>query len=174
MKQFSFKSKKILMSVVVAAACVGAVALVTSQRANASDTDTNSNSSNASSEIVLEVPETISAPPVSSATSDDSAFVPSSGAAASKPLTTISKPTSQPPKPTPPASSALTNKSKKPTYNTKPRAKTSTGTTSKVSKKDSHAGEAYDPVFGWTKSTGGQGTEVDGDWGGGSQVGIMD
>ncbi len=188
MKQFSFKSKKILMSVVVAAACVGAVALVTSQRANASDTDTNSNSSNASSEIVLEVPETISAPPVSSATSDDSAFVPSSGAAASKPLTTISKPTSQPPKPTPPASSALTDKSKKPTYNTKPKAKTSTGSTSRsktTSKKsavtpkngEKKNGKTYDPDFGWIDGTGGgQGTTVGnpGDELTGNKVGIMD
>jgi hypothetical protein len=97
-----------------------------------------------------------------------------------------------PPKPSV-ASSAdtqkvLTDRTKKPTYKTTPKTTTTTGDSTKkkssskkssTPKKDtvsqpSKSGQYYDPVFGYSHGTGGQGTKVDGDWGGGSQVGIMD
>lgn len=118
---------------------------------------------------------------------------------ASSPLTTISKPSSTPSKPVvegdsvngqQPTNSALTDKTKKPTYTTKPTASasssstkksssSSTGTSSKSSggstSSGSHAGQVYVDGFGWvTPGPKGHGTTVSGDWGGGSQIGIMD
>jgi len=140
-----------------------------------------------------------------SSTGSGKTFNPQTEKNVSEPLTTVSKPSSVPPKPTvqgdskngaQPTNSALTNKNKKPTYTTKPQApstsstsskssstsSTSTGTSSKssggstVSGGGSHAGEVYDPVFGWTKSTGGKGTTVGnpGDKLTGDKVGTMD
>ncbi len=118
-------------------------------------------------------------------------FVPSSGTSQSTQLTKIEKPTSTPPAPvvegdastasngkvTPPTNPALTDKNKKPSYTSKPTAKSSEATTKKsdgtTTKKSNSAGD-NDPVFGNTQTPHGQMTTVEGDWGGGSQVGIMD
>ncbi|MVB11366.1 hypothetical protein CAFE_20810 [Caprobacter fermentans] len=165
--KITYGTKRVLFIAGLAVICVGAVSLVVQHTASADDTPEVSSSS--STEIILGTPHPISVPPISSEESGtSSAFVPSSGAEASAPLTTVSKPTSAPPAPTPPASSELTNKSKKPTYSSKPTASKST-----TSKSGGKAGEIYVPGFGWQKPTGGQGTTVSGDWGGGEQVGIM-
>lgn len=165
------KAKKYMMFAGFAVVCFGALSLVL-YRTNALADQPEAVSSESSAEIVLGTPHAISVPPISSeATGTGSAFVPSSGASASEPLTTVSKPTSAPPKPTPPASSALTDKSKKPTYSSKP-----TASKSSTSKSGGKAGEVYVPGFGWQKPTGGQGTTVgnSGDQLTGNKVGTMD
>jgi len=115
-------------------------------------------------------------------------FVPSSGASQSTQLTKIEKPTSAPPKPviqgdastasngtkTQPTNSALTNKNNKPSYTSKPTVPaTSQSKPANNTPSGGKPGQVYDPVFGWQYPTGGEGTTVNGDWGGGSQVGIM-
>lgn len=127
-----------------------------------------------------------------------SAWAPSSGKSTSAPLTpSVSKPQA-PAKPTvqgdsvngkQPTNSVLTNKAQKPAYTTPPKAPTqkSTGgnsgsgtTTTKPS-----GGNSSSKSGGSTKGNpildnairepgGNQQKVVDGDWGGGSQVGIMD
>lgn len=169
MKKLSPKVKKAVVLTGLGLICVGCLSLVMIH-ANAGE-EPESASGKSSAEIILGTPHAISVPPISSeATGTGSAFVPSSGAQASAPLTTVSKPTSTPPKPTPPAGSALTNKTKKPTYSSKPTA-------SKSNTSKSVAGY-NDPVFGnKTSPTGGKGiqdkpTDHDGDIN--KQVGIMD
>lgn len=161
------RTKKLIMVAGMLVVCVGAVFLVMS-RVNASEPE-ESPSSESSAEIVLGTPNSISVPEITS-NETGSAFVPSSGASASEPLTTVSKPTSTPPNPTPPASSALTDKSKKPTYSSKPTASKST-----TPKSGGKAGEVYIPGFGWQKPTGGQAISEP-DYGGDihKQVGTMD
>lgn len=95
-----------------------------------------------------------------------------------------------------PTNSTLTNRAKKPTYTTPPKAPatqtngTSGGTTTKKSSgstttnKQTNGGSTTgnktsggsDQIFknGYDKGTGGQETVIQGDWGSGSQVGIMD
>ena len=117
----------------------------------------------------------VSSSEASSRSDPDSAFVPSSGATASKSLTDVSKPVSQPPKPTTPSSSELTDKSKTPSYSSMPSA-SSKSSTSTVS--SAPAGKSYMPGFGYVDGTGGgemtidQKTDQDGDIN--KQVGIMD
>jgi len=117
-------------------------------------------------------------------------FVPSSGASQSTQLTKIEKPTSAPPAPvvegntstasndkvTPPTNPALTDKSKKPSYTSKPTATSKPATSNNTKNGTVKDGKTYVDGFGWVDGTGagGQGTTVEGDWGGGSQVGIMD
>ena len=132
------------------------------------------------------------------------AFDPKKESSRSEPLTSAvskpSKPASKPPKPvvkgdsksgSKPTNPVLTNKPKKPTYTTTPKAQTPTkkkssststpkagGTTDKNggSSGGNHAGELYDPAFGWIKDEGGggQGTVLDGDGDINKQVGIAD
>lgn len=141
---------------------------------------------------------------IDSTSSTEEIFTPSSGVSQSSELTKIEKP-SAPPTPvidgnatssgtkTQTTNPVLTDKSKKPKYSIPPKATVSSSTTKSSTKTNSskkpsskstggstdggnHAGEAYDPVFGWTKSTGGQGTTVGnpGDQLTGDKVGIMD
>ena len=164
----SHRTKNAVMLAGLAIVCVAALSLVYSRVDAAQPASADSSSS--ASEIMVEPPQSITVPPISSETDKtgtSSAFVPSSGATASKPLTVESKPSSKPPKPTFPASSALTNKAKKPSYSTPPKAP-STGTS-----KPAYTGN-NDPIFGNKHGTGGQGTTVSGNWGEGKQVGTMD
>lgn len=186
------KTKKIMAAAGSALVCVGVLALVltysTGASQNPAEQDTSSDTSTAVSMMItgIESQATIND------ASDGAAFVPSSGASQSAPLTTPSKPTSMPPKPTvegdskdgkQPTNSTLTDKNKKPTYTTPPKATTSSSSKSKSSSSKSaggsstsinHDGEFYDPVFGWTKATGGKGTVVDGPGDINKQVGTMD
>ena len=114
--------------------------------------------------------------PDSGATSANEGYSwnPSTQKNVSSPLTTISKSTTTPSKPTvegdskngqQPKNPALTDKTKKPTYKIKPKAssKTSGGSTD-----DNHAGQVYVDGFGWvTLGPKGHGTAVSGDWGAG-------
>mgnify|MGYP000846013285 CR=1 FL=1 len=179
------KTKRILSMAAIGVACVAMGALVVNHAGADAHPDTDP-SSTVESEIVVLEPTPI-LPPSSSSQSVNSAFVPSSGASASAPLTTISKPASKPAKPAPPASSALTNKDKKPSH---PKAGTETnakrtGDTSpkqpvgKTTKGNKHAasqtGKIYVPGFGWQKPTGGKAIKMP-DAGGdiNKQVGTMD
>ena len=168
---FSHNTKRIAMFAGLAIVCVVTLSLVYS-RVNAAE-PTEPASSTSSAEIVVEPPQSIAVPPISSEadkTGTGSAFVPSSGATASKPLTVESKPSSKPPKPTLPASSALTNKAKKPSYSTPPKAPSSTGTS-----KPTYTGN-NDPVFGNRTDPAGHGSTVGkpGDKLSGDKVGTMD
>lgn len=170
MKKLSPKVKKVAVLTGLGLICAGCLSLVMIH-ANAGE-ETESASSASSAEIILGTPNPVSVPEISSETGTGSAFVPSSGATASAPLTIISKPTSTPPNPTPPASSELTNKSSKPSYSSKPTVSKST-----TSKSGGKAGEIYVPGFGWQKPTGGQGTQdktTDHDGDINKQVGTMD
>lgn len=166
------KVRKLALFAGLAVVCVGALSLVMS-RANAAQ-PTEEVSSASSGQIVLASPNSITVPPISSSPSSDtgSAFLPSSGAVSSKPLTVVSKPTSHPPKPTPPPSSALTNKAKKPSYTTPPKAPASSAN----STKPTYTGD-NDPIFGNKASPKGvmiqdKKTDHDGDIN--KQVGTMD
>ena len=181
------KSKKVIIFTGLAAVCVGLFSVILAH-ANA-DAKPEDSSSKVSSEIIMATPNSIVVSKADSKSGTSSAFVPSSGTVTSAPLTTVSKPISTPPKPTPPASSELTNPSSKPQYTSKPAQKSNIDANSKkvssaASKKDSSTAKKADnhpnngdPVFGndvITEEGGNQGTVVEGDWGGGSQVGIMD
>lgn len=166
------KIKKVVIFAGLVLVCIGSLSLVLSRANAAQPTDTVSSAS--SSEIVLASANSITVPPISSSPSSDtgSAFVPSSGAVSSKPLTVVSKPSSQPPKPTPPASSALTNKAKKPSYSSTPKPPAS----STSSAKPTYTGN-NDPIFGNKTSPKGvmiqdKKTDHDGDIN--KQVGTMD
>ncbi|MVB11778.1 hypothetical protein CAFE_25030 [Caprobacter fermentans] len=170
--KLTYGTKRVLFIAGLAVICVGAVSLVVQHTASA-DGAQQVSSSESSAEIILGTPNPISVPPISSEESGtSSAFVPSSGAKASAPLTTVSKPTSAPPAPTPPASSELTNKAKKPTYSSKPTASSKKSTSSVTSK--APAGKSYMPGFGYVDGTGGgQGTKDDSMYENGVKVGIM-
>ena len=168
------KIKKVVIFAGLVLVCIGSLSLALS-RANAAEPTAPASSSTSSEEINLGSPDSITVPPISSSPSSDtgSAFVPSSGAVSSKPLTVVSKPASQPPKPTPPPSSALTNKAKKPSYTTPPKAPSSKSPSNAPS--GGKPGQIYVPGFGWqTPSPKGHMTTVTGDWGGGKQIGSMD
>ena len=170
----SKKAKKGIVVTSIAVLCVGGIIFAEKQQLNASGMTEDLSSQD--TEIVLGTPNSISVPSISSESGTSSAFVPSSGAKASEPLTSVSKPTSTPSKPTSPASSKLTNKNKKPVYSTKPKASTSSkkSTTSKVTK--APKGKSYMPGFGYVDGTGGGETIVGSDVGGdiNKQVGIME
>ncbi len=164
------------------------------------ETDPDAAGSETSSEVNASLTiGSINSTVVSGAGENAAAFDPKTETSRSAALTsTPSKPTSAPQAPKvegaggtdskgnqTKATPALTNKDKAPEYTSKPvvdgKSKSKSGNTS--SKKPSqkspssdsgHAGEFYDPVFGWQKPTGGEGTVDNGDWGGGEQVGIMD
>lgn len=203
MKKITLTKKAKTISIISASAvvCVAVLTLVLTNNSAASQANAEA-ASDVSMTIVS--PKSVSVQsisPNSGAEGTDSAtgtWDPATQKDASSPLTTISKPSSTPSKPVvegdsvngqQPTNSALTDKTKKPTYTTKPTASASSGSTKKSSSSSggtsskssggstssgSHAGEVYDPVFGWTKPGSGKGTVVSGDWGGGSQIGIMD
>lgn len=113
------------------------------------------------------------------------AFDPTKESSRSEPLTTSSKPTSTPPKPviegdsvdgSQPTNPALTDKNHKPSYTSKPTVTSESDSSKSTDSTPSGGkpGQVYDPVFGWHYPTGGTGTTVEGDWGEGPQVGIMD
>ena len=168
MKKIDTKLKRYLTIGGSTLICVGAVALILTNGAGAAAGQaTELSSAPTSTEVSVPEIKVIS----QESSSEASAFVPSSGASAAASLTTISKPTSAPPEPTPPASAALTDKNKKPSYSSKPI----------VSKKPTSGkpsggkpGQEYVPGFGWQYPTGGEGTVVSGMHEGGEQVGIMD
>jgi hypothetical protein len=167
------KIKKVVIFAGLVLVCIGSLSLVLS-RANAAQPTAPASNSQSSGEIILGSPDSIAVPPISSSPNSDtgSAFVPSSGVVSSKPLTVVSKPSSQPPKPTPPASSALTNKAKKPSYTTPPKAPAS----GVSSAKPAYTGN-NDPIFGNKHGTGGvttqdKKTDHDGDIN--KQIGTMD
>jgi len=184
------KAKKSLIITGAAVICIGITAFALSTYAGAQAADPQSEASSSASPTSL----TISIAPIedtSETGSQTPTFVPSSGASQSAQLTTISKPTSAPPKPvvegdasttsngtkTQPTNSALTNKNKKPSYTSKPTApatKPSSKPSSSSKPSGGKPGQIYVPGFGWQYPTGGKGTVVSGMHEGGSQVGIMD
>jgi len=168
------KAKKVILFSTMAVLCIGVVTLVSTVNAKSAAEQVNPSS------VILVVDNgssDLSIPPIehsSSVASEAPTFVPSSGASQSAQLTKIEKPTSTPPKPA--VSSALTNKSSKPSYSSKPTAssKSTTNKASSNSPSGGKPGQKYVPGFGWQYPGSGEGTVVSGDWGGGSQVGIMD
>jgi hypothetical protein len=183
------KAKKVILFSAIAVVGIGAVTLISTVKA----TSATEPASTSSAGLVLDnTSSELSIPPIqpsSSAASKAPVFVPSSGASQSAQLTTISKPTSAPPKPvvegdastasngkmTPPTNSALTDKNHKPSYTSKPTAPTKPSSKpSSSTPSGGKPGQIYVPGFGWQYPTGGKGTVVSGMHEGGSQVGIMD
>ncbi len=170
------KAKRVLSMAVIGVVCVAMGTLVVNH--TGADEHPDTDPSSVESEIVVLEPTPI-LPPSSSSESVDSAFVPSSGASASAPLTTISKPASKPAKPAPPASSALKDKKKKPSY-PETAAKRTGDTSSKPSdgtttKKGRNTAGDNDPIFGGKTSPKGHMTTVGnpGDKLTGDKVGTM-
>lgn len=190
MKKFnlSTRGKRSLIAVGSALVCVTVVTLVATLTTGAKAPEQPVTVS--SSSTVTSVDVSVGDIAVESgSSSNDAAFVPSSGVSQTTQLTKIEKPSSTPPKPvvkgdsstssngkkTQPTNSALTNKNQKPSYASKPTATTSKPSTTTSSKPSGgKPGYSYDPVFGWTKDTGGETIVVSGMHEGGSQVGIMD
>lgn len=177
MKKFDTRLKRYLTIGGSTLICVGAVALILTNGAGTAAGQAAEPLSSAPTSTEVSVPEikVIS----QESNSEASAFVPSSGASAAASLTTISKPTSAPPEPTPPASAALTDKNKKPSYSSKPTVakKTTSAKTSGTPKNgEVRNGKTWMDGFGWVEGTGGgEVTVVSGfDDGSGKQVGIMD
>lgn len=192
------KIKKIMLISGVCLICGGVVAIAlnngTSAKVEASGTSSTSTEVSSDAPVVSPAP-ILTIGNVSSApqTGTGSAFDPSKENSRSEPLTVVSKPTSQPPKPViegdskdgkQPTNPALTNKTKKPTYKSKPKAQPAAPKKQSTSSKakndtpkdgDKKDGKTYVDGWGWVEGTGGgTGTTVDGDWGEGPQVGIMD
>jgi cytoskeletal protein RodZ len=169
--KLSYRAQQILIIAVAAITCAGVVAMIQT-RLNVDDTPEESSSSE--SEIVFETPHEIQKPAVSSEIINSSTFTPSSGVEVSEPLTDIQKPSSTPPKPTPPSSSALTNKDQKPTYSSQPTVTSSDSASETPS--GGKPGQIYVPGFGWQYPTGGSCTTVGNpnDELTGNKVGIME
>ena len=172
MKKIDTKLKRYLTIGGSTLICFGAVALILTNGVGAAAGQSTEPLSSAPTATEVSVPEIKVISQESS--SEASAFLPSSGASAAASLTTISKPTSAPPEPTPPASATLTDKNKKPSYSSKPVASKKAKTTPKNGERKN--GMIYADGFGWIKDEGGGGetTVVNGDWGEGSEVGTMD
>ena len=181
------KSKKVIIFTGLAAVCVGLFSVILAHAsANAKPEDS---SSKVSSEIVMATPNSIVVSKADSKSGTSSAFIPSSGTTTSAPLTTVSKPTSMPPKPTLPASSELTNPSSKPKYTPAPKSNVDANSkkvssaapkknSSTAKKADNHPNNG-DPVFGndvITEEGGNQQNIISGDHNtdDDEQVGIMD
>lgn len=202
MKKITLTKKAKTVAIISGCAliCVAVLTLVLTNNSAASQVSAEA-TSDVSMKIVSPVSvsiESISPDSNTGSANEGASWNPATQKDASSPLTTISKPTSTPPKPTvqgdskngqQPTNPALTDKTKKPTYTTTPKAPSSSGSTSKSSSSGSkssskssggstssgsHAGEFYVPGFGWVKATGGKGSTVSGDWGGGSQIGTFD
>jgi hypothetical protein len=201
MKKLNKRSKKIMMVTGVAAVCCAGVLAAVMVQANAQpneDAPAPVSSDTSSVQLILSSGLNITAPESKSSgagsAASTGAFVPEKGKNVSEPLTSSVQKDQAPVPPKPSVASSadtqkvLTDRTKKPTYNTKPKAKTSTGSTSRsktTSKKsavtpkngEKKNGKTYDPDFGWIDGTGGgQGTTVGnpGDELTGNKVGIMD
>lgn len=194
----SKKAKKGIIVTGIAVVCVGIASTVILNINSKVKTGNDKVIKNSSATIVLSSDVTPNSIEENVASGSGKAFDPKTESSRSEPLTVCSKPSSVPPKPViegdskdgkQPTNSALTDKSKKPTYTTTPKAPTKSGTaTKKPSGKGSTSskkptggntsggkkGETYDPVFGWTKSTGGQETVASDMYEDGTKVGIMD
>ena len=207
MKKFNInpKGKKGLIVTGSAVLCIGIAAIAMTMTGGTPANTNDTVSSEISSEPVISI-----APIEDTNTQTQSTaptFNPEKGENRTTELTTISKPTSQPPAPkiegdsvktkdgkeTQPTNKALTDKNHKPTYKTPPTApgskpkpatekpSTKKKTDNKPSKpKDNKPsggkqGQVYVEGFGWIDDIGeGEETVVEGDWGGGEQIGIMD
>ncbi len=184
------RAKKTLIATGSALVCVCAVALIVTMNSGAAPAAVQpelASSTTTSVDVSVGDIDVVSAV---GGQSDAGAFVPSSGASRSAQLTTISKPTSAPPKPvvegdastasngtkTQPTNSALTNKNTKPSYTSKPTAPATKPSSKPSSSKPTGGapGQIYDPVFGWHYPSGGKGTVVSGMQEDGVKVGIMD
>jgi hypothetical protein len=172
----SSKAKKSLIITGSALICVGAIAAALSMSGGVAAAEPQSAvaSSSPSTSIISVAPIIVEDESQASST-----FVPSSGASQSTELTIISKPTSAPPAPSVASGTNITNKSSKPSYSSKPAAKSSSKATTKKTSSTPRAGDIkdgkmYDPEFGWVTIGGtNKETTVSGNWGGGSQIGIM-
>jgi cytoskeletal protein RodZ len=186
-KKLAPKTIILFMGILILTGCVLAMVL---NHANATVEASNVSETSSALSASSEVPELSVAPIEPSAvapstTSDDTspskispAFDPAKESSRSEPLTTSSKSTSTPPKPViegdsvdgrQPTNSALTDKNHKPTYTSKPTVTSETN-----SSKSTDNDTSIDPIFGDKTSPKGSTTIVDGAWGEGSQVGIMD
>ncbi len=193
----SKKAKKGILAAGISLVCIGIISVVivnTNQKAEANNDKAADNSS-----ATIVMPSDITPNPISSQGSVNSnlgekAFDPATESSRSEALTTYSKTSSTPSKPviegdskngSQPTNSALTDKNKKPSYTTTPKASTGSSTAAKQAsskssgtsgkKSTSSTGSNYDPIFGNKRGTAhGEQTVVEGDWGEGEQVGIMD
>lgn len=182
------KSKKAFLLAGVCLICGGVLVAVLSNSTHAKvetsgiSTEASSKADDVSVSPILVVDEDRSGTSPANGTGS-AAFDPAKEESRSEPLTVISKPTSQPPKPVvegdskdgkQPTNSALTDKTKKPTYTSKPTV-TSKPKPSSSSKSGGSTGTAGgDPIFGNSHGTGGEMTKIDGDGDINKQVGIMD
>ncbi len=201
MKKLNKRSKKIMMVTGVAAVCCAGVLAAVMVQANAQpneDAPAPVSSDTSSVQLILSSSLNITAPESKSSRTGSAAstgaFVPEKGKNVSEPLTSSAQKDQAPVPPKPSVASSadtqkvLTDRTKKPTYKTTPKTTTTTGDSTKkkssskkssTPKKDtvsqpSKSGQYYDPVFGYSHGTGGQGTTVDGDGDINKQVGIMD
>lgn len=189
-KKLGPKTIIVFMGILILTGCVLALVLT---HAKTSVEASNVSETSSALSVSSEVPELSVAPikPSSiapSSTSDDTdpskispAFDPTKESSRSEPLTTSSKPTSTPPKPviegdsvdgSQPTNSALTDKNHKPTYTSKPTITSESDSSESTSKEENDT--SIDPIFGDKTSPKGSTTIVDGDWGEGSQIGIME
>ncbi len=187
MMKLSPKAKKVV--ILTGIVCVGIASVVVVNLNSGAAADKNTGSKNSSATIALSsgvMPGSISGDSAA-LNSSKTTFNPETESSRSEPLTSNSKYASQPPKPTvkgdskngsQPTNSALTDKNKKPAYKTTPRvsAKKSSSKSSTSTKKSTGGSTKGNSVLNNAiKEQGGnQETTVDGDWGTGSQVGIMD
>lgn len=210
MKKINFtpKAKKITVITGAAVLCLGvlsAVLLQNNAHSQISAALVNSESSAATSAAVpdispAQIRTTDTVPSSAPQTGTGSAFDPSKEESRSEPLTVVSKPTSQPPKPViegdskdgkQPTNPALTDKKKTPKYKTKPKAPASSPSTKPNNSKntsskssggssdnENHAGKIYVDGFGWISKPQGDGEYKtvgnSGDQLTGDKVGIMD
>lgn len=148
------RAKKIILFSGMAVACVGVLSVVLI-KANAGTDSVATSAASSDANIALSSSGTVSIAPIiavdssESSTASGATFNPKTEKNVSEPLTTVSKPTSAPPKPTvegeskngqQPTNPALTDKSKKPTYTTQPKAPASYNSSSKPSSAASNSG----------------------------------
>lgn len=201
---FTPKAKKITIIAGIAVVCAGVLSFSLLQNANAKSDNLPSASSNTSDADLVSASSSSPTVAIignnggvaSGTAGTGSAWTPSSGKNTSAPLTSTASKPQAPAKPKiqgdsvngkQPTNSALTNKAQKPSYTTPPKAPTTQKSTGNnngsgmTTKKSSNGGSTNksggsDPIFknGYDKGTGGQETVIEGNWGSGSQVGIMD
>jgi hypothetical protein len=190
--KFSKKAKNI--TIVTSAAIVAVCALTGIIYANGNAktlaaTDSTPSSSTATSAesatvsaLQITGTDTVSVPAGIAGTG--SAWNPASKKSVSAPLTITKKPSSTPPKPVikqdAQSKKVLTDKTKKPSYTTPPQAPSThkpaanhSGGSANKSGGSTKSGD-NDPIFGNEHGTGGTVINENGNWGEGSQVGIMD
>jgi len=180
-QKLSVRAKRTLSITVLMAICVGTATLAVVHNHLGSQAQAEQVSSAVTfTSAPVSIPEIVV---VSQTSSTSSAFVPSSGASGVSSLTEISKPSSIPPKPVVSGSpkainSALTNKSSQPSYSRKAATSSKKSDPQKNSgtkPSGGQPGQVYVPGFGWQYPEGKNDvTVVGGNWGEGSEVGIMD